>query len=60
MILCNAKVLFDHGYVWWKLRTLESACNFFNYMVTTEIVGYVHLKEAAKSLLQSSDGFIRL
>ena len=29
-------------------------------MVTTEIVGYVHLKEAAKSLFQSSDGFIRL
>ena len=49
MILYNAKVLFDHGYAWWKLRILESACNFFNYMVTTEIAGYVHLKEAAKS-----------
>ena len=41
-------------------KNIRICMQFFNYMVTTDIVGYVHLKEAAKSLLQSSDGFIRL
>lgn len=60
MILCNTKLPFDHGYVWWKIeniKILESACNLiFNYIVNTEIVGYIQLIEAAKSLLWSSDG----